>query len=169
MVISKKDNPISIGVDYGIIEKGRGLAMSKRTDVTDKGVGYRAPDRRESTRKAAAKIVNRDVMGSALMEEKGRPLDAITDTAFLRVRKPDIAIGKLIEPTRAHSQKPEFKAHDDNSIFDDAEALIALAQESFKSAAQKAVAENDALGIPTHGSVNGKLVVRMPKTIRPTK
>ncbi|MBF0539799.1 MAG: hypothetical protein HQL03_16280 [Nitrospirae bacterium] len=52
--------------------------------------------------------------------------------------------------------------NDDDSIFDDAEALIALAQKSFTKAAKKAVAENDSLGIPTHGSVDGKLVVHMP-------
>ncbi len=51
---------------------------------------------------------------------------------------------------------------DDDSIFDDVEALIALAQKSFTKAAKKSVAENDALGIPTHGSVDGRLVVRMP-------
>lgn len=51
---------------------------------------------------------------------------------------------------------------DDDSIFDDAEALIALAQKSFTKAAKKAVAENDALGIPTHYSVDGKLLVHTP-------
>ncbi|MBF0568544.1 MAG: hypothetical protein HQK95_06700 [Nitrospirae bacterium] len=51
---------------------------------------------------------------------------------------------------------------DDDSIFDDADALIALAQKSFTRAAKKAVAENDALGIPTHYSEGGKLLVHMP-------
>jgi hypothetical protein len=53
-------------------------------------------------------------------------------------------------------------AVNDDHMFDDAEALIALAQRSFTRAAKAEVAENDRLGIPTHGSVNGKLVVRHP-------
>jgi hypothetical protein len=53
------------------------------------------------------------------------------------------------------------EAHDD-SVFDDADALIALAQKSFKRAAKEEVAKNDSLGIPTHGSADGKLVVRQP-------
>ncbi len=47
-------------------------------------------------------------------------------------------------------------------IFDDFEALTALVQKSFMEAAKDAGAENDRLGIPTHGSVGGKLVVRHP-------
>lgn len=53
-------------------------------------------------------------------------------------------------------------AKSDDEKFDDADALIALAQRSFAKAATAAVAENDRLGIPTHGSVGGKLVVRQP-------
>ena len=53
-------------------------------------------------------------------------------------------------------------ASDDSDILDDADALIALAQESFTAAAKAAVAENDQLGIPTHGAERGKLVVRHP-------
>ncbi|MBF0338989.1 MAG: hypothetical protein HQL05_14305 [Nitrospirae bacterium] len=51
---------------------------------------------------------------------------------------------------------------EDYDILDDVEALTTLVQKSFDEAAKKAVAENDALGIQTHGSVDGKLVVRIP-------
>jgi hypothetical protein len=50
----------------------------------------------------------------------------------------------------------------DKSIFDDGEALIAMATASFKKAAKAAVAENDSLGITTHGSVDSKIVERKP-------
>jgi hypothetical protein len=50
----------------------------------------------------------------------------------------------------------------DKSIFDDGEGLIALATASFKKAAKAAVAENDRLGITTHGSGDGKIVERNP-------
>ncbi len=43
------------------------------------------------------------------------------------------------------------------SLFDDGDALIGLAVASFQQAAKAAVAENDRLGIPTHGSVDGNL------------
>lgn len=73
--------------------------------------------------------------------------------------------------TRHHNPEllADDKQHNDDSIFDDAEALIALAQASFKRAAKKAVAENDALGIPTHGAINGKLVVHMPPQKKATR
>lgn len=58
-------------------------------------------------------------------------------------------------------KKPKF-AEPDDRMFEDADALIALAQQSFTKAAKAAVAENDRLGIPTHGSVGGRLVVRHP-------
>ncbi|MBF0562014.1 MAG: hypothetical protein HQL37_08330 [Alphaproteobacteria bacterium] len=61
-------------------------------------------------------------------------------------------------------RKPSHDATDDDSVFDDADALIALAQRSFTKAAKRAVAENDALGIPTSGSVNGQIVFRVPPT-----
>lgn len=54
----------------------------------------------------------------------------------------------------------------DKSIFDDGEALIALATASFKKAAKAAVAENDRLGIATHGSVDGKIVEHKPPAAR---
>lgn len=47
-------------------------------------------------------------------------------------------------------------------IFNDFEALTTLVQKSFMEAAKAAVAENKRLGIPTHGSFGGKLVVRQP-------
>jgi len=50
----------------------------------------------------------------------------------------------------------------DDDIFDDAEALIELAQRSFSEAAKKAIAENDALGIPTPYGRDGKVYFRMP-------
>lgn len=57
----------------------------------------------------------------------------------------------------------------DDGVFADAEALIALANRSFDRAAKAQVAENDRLGIATHGAVDGKLVERRPaaKTARP--
>lgn len=51
----------------------------------------------------------------------------------------------------ARAQKP---------IFDDGEALLALAKECFDKAAKEEVSKNDALGIDTHGSINGKLAIR---------
>lgn len=50
----------------------------------------------------------------------------------------------------------------DDGLFDDADALIALARRSFTRAAKAEVGENDRLGVPTHGAVNGKLIVRPP-------
>jgi hypothetical protein len=44
----------------------------------------------------------------------------------------------------------------------DADDLIALAQMAFNEAAQEEVAKNERLGIPTHGAVGRKLVVRLP-------
>ena len=41
-------------------------------------------------------------------------------------------------------------------------ALRVQADRAFKKAAKSAVAENDALGIATHGATRGKLVVRAP-------
>ena len=58
-------------------------------------------------------------------------------------------------------RKPKDPPNDD-VLFDDPDALIALAQRSFARAAKAEVAENDRLGIPTHGTVDGKLVVRRP-------
>ena len=49
-----------------------------------------------------------------------------------------------------------------SEIFDDFEAMTVLVQKSFANAAKKAVAENDALGIPTPYSQNGKIFYREP-------
>ncbi len=40
---------------------------------------------------------------------------------------------------------------------------------AFQKAAKAAVAENDRLGIVTHGSVNGKIVERQPPKVRVRK
>jgi hypothetical protein len=58
-------------------------------------------------------------------------------------------------------RKPKDPESEDD-VFDDANALIALAARSFSAAAREAVIENDRLGIRTHGSANGKLIVRQP-------
>ena len=57
----------------------------------------------------------------------------------------------------------------DDSVFDDADALIAQAQRSFDRAAKAQVAENDRLGITTHGSLDGKLVERRPRSAGKTR
>lgn len=59
-------------------------------------------------------------------------------------------------------RKPNSDTPDDDSVFDDADAVIALAQTCFDAAAKAEVRKNDRLGIPTHGAVDGKLVVRLP-------
>jgi hypothetical protein len=64
--------------------------------------------------------------------------------------------------TSAQKIKPPS---DGREIFDDFEALTALVQKSFMEAAKNAVAENDRLGIPIHGSVGGKLIVRHPPKV----
>lgn len=54
-----------------------------------------------------------------------------------------------------------------NGLFDgDPRALMKLADQAFATAAERAVAENDRRGIPTHGAQDGKLVVRKPKAAR---
>lgn len=70
--------------------------------------------------------------------------------------------------------RPEYLAHfprntqlyspaiQNSDIFDDFEAMTVLVQKSFANAAKKAVAENDALGIPTPYSKNGKIFYREP-------
>ena len=63
---------------------------------------------------------------------------------------------------RKHNETPA----DDDSVFDDADALIALAQKSFTRAAHAQVSENDRLGITTHGAVGGKLRTRQPRKAR---
>lgn len=48
-------------------------------------------------------------------------------------------------------------------MFDDPDALTALAQKSFHKATRAAIEENDRLGIPSYGGVDGKIVVRQPR------
>ena len=48
---------------------------------------------------------------------------------------------------------------------DEGRALIAAAKAAFLRAAKEAVAENDRLGIITHGGKNGKLPERRPKPV----
>ena len=48
------------------------------------------------------------------------------------------------------------------NIFDDVDALLALACESMTAAARAAVAENDALGVPTPFGKDGKVMWRLP-------
>ncbi|MBF0463885.1 MAG: hypothetical protein HQK88_01810 [Nitrospirae bacterium] len=60
-------------------------------------------------------------------------------------------------------------SRDDDSVFDNADALIELAQKSFTEAAKKAAAKHDALGIPTHYSVGGKLEVYTPPCNKTTR
>ena len=57
---------------------------------------------------------------------------------------------------------------DEVSVFDDPDKLIALAERSFEKAARAEVARNDSLGLPTHGAVGGKLVVRRSPGARTT-
>ncbi|MBF0261323.1 MAG: hypothetical protein HQL97_05715 [Magnetococcales bacterium] len=64
--------------------------------------------------------------------------------------------------TMGAARKIKHLESDDDSIFDDTAALIALAQRSFNKAAKAEVAKNDRLGIPTHGAVGGQLAVRQP-------
>jgi hypothetical protein len=64
--------------------------------------------------------------------------------------------------TMTAAKKRSETPADNDSVFDDADALIALAQKSFSRAAKAEVAENDRRGIATHGAVGGKLKVRQP-------
>jgi hypothetical protein len=57
-------------------------------------------------------------------------------------------------------RKRPDNAQDFDAVFDDVDALIACAQASFTRAARTEVENNDRLGIPTHGSINGTLVTR---------
>ena len=58
----------------------------------------------------------------------------------------------------ADSKRPAKDAPSSDSF-----AVISLqVDRAFKDAAKAAVAENDALGIATHGAKRGKLVVRAP-------
>ena len=54
-----------------------------------------------------------------------------------------------------HHEKPAG-----DEVFDDFDTLVKTAQTSFAKAVRKAVAENDACGIDSPGTVRGKLTVR---------
>lgn len=94
-------------------------------------------------------------------------VDALTSekTVFLKRLFPlykSSTFFKRLFPLHKGSALPAVSVptvRNDNSIFDDADALIAIAQKSFTKTAKNAVDENDRLGIPTHGSIDGKLVV----------
>ncbi len=64
-------------------------------------------------------------------------------------------------PLKAKSQPetPKTKPVGDE-VFDDFDALVKTAQNSFGKAVREAVAENDRLGIDSPGTVQGKLTVR---------
>jgi hypothetical protein len=81
----------------------------------------------------------------------------------------DTWVSFLDKPAVEQTKYREVHGIGDNSIFDDDEALTALMQESFTRAAKKAVAENDALGIPTHYSVGGELKVHTPPPKKTTR
>ncbi len=49
-----------------------------------------------------------------------------------------------------------------DEVFDDFDALVKLAQESFGNVAKKVAADNAARGLPIYGAENGKLVTRQP-------
>lgn len=48
-------------------------------------------------------------------------------------------------------------------MFDDPDALTALAQQSFHKATREAIDENDRRGVPSYGGKDGKIVVRQPR------
>jgi hypothetical protein len=52
-----------------------------------------------------------------------------------------------------------------DAVFDDPEFVLRAAESAFKKAAKAAVAENDRLGITTHGAVDGKLTERRPALV----
>lgn len=61
-------------------------------------------------------------------------------------------------PARAAEKRPSKDATKSAGV----SAISLQADNAFKKAAKAAVAENDALGIATHGAKRGKLVVRTP-------
>ena len=68
----------------------------------------------------------------------------------------------IVELIRNLTELLYSPASNSSEIFDDFEAMTVLVQKSFANAAKKAVAENDALGIPTPYSKNGKIFYRQP-------
>jgi hypothetical protein len=69
------------------------------------------------------------------------------------------ARAKAAAPKPKRAPEPPSKGH----IFDDPDALTALAQQSFNKAAREAIEENDRLGVPSYGGKDGKIVVRQPR------
>lgn len=69
---------------------------------------------------------------------------------------------------KAKADRDQAKPAGDE-VFDDFDALVKTAQASFGKAVRKAVAENDAHGIDSPGTVRGKLTARKapPKTSTP--
>ncbi|MBF0320482.1 MAG: hypothetical protein HQL01_11840 [Nitrospirae bacterium] len=67
----------------------------------------------------------------------------------------------ITKPSKKRAVK-RTPADNGGSIFDDAEALIELAKKSFAKAAKREAAKHEALGIPTHYAINGKLAVYTP-------
>ena len=67
-------------------------------------------------------------------------------------------------------KKESMLRNNSSKIFDDFEAVTELVQKSFAKAATTAVAENDAHGIPTPYTKNGKIYYRKPykPTLKPT-
>jgi hypothetical protein len=57
----------------------------------------------------------------------------------------------------------------DDALFDDVDALIALAQRSFTRTAKAEVADSNRRGLPTHGAVRGNLLVRAPSKAKSAK
>lgn len=68
--------------------------------------------------------------------------------------------------TKTTSQTAQ--GEDPNTLFDDFDKMTELVIRSMRSAAKKAVAENDALGIDSVGAVNGKIVWRKAKQKPPS-
>ena len=74
----------------------------------------------------------------------------------MKIKKAKPSVGKKAVSQRA---APRY----------DFESIHRQTDQAFKSAAKAAVAENDSLGIATHGAVRGKLIVRMPNRTRGLK
>jgi len=91
--------------------------------------------------------------------------------AEARKRKDSEPMMTSLDPTFSGDQgpvSPTAPITGNTFDVDDPDGLIALAQRSFDKAAKAAVAENDGLGIPTHGAISGTLVVRqLPRVRKP--
>jgi hypothetical protein len=78
-------------------------------------------------------------------------------------KRATIRHGSFVENDMKKARKITTPTETGDEIFDDFEALTEIVQRSFNEAARKAVAENDALGIPTPYSKDGKIFLRQPK------